>query len=292
MPSANLTIARALQWARDYTDDAHERHWRRCIFQGIESDPLDQLLLMMLGGTMRSPLAKGCDAWSNAKGCACSVPLRMLGPSRTFVEIGANDGLHMANSWFFEAHLGWRGMRVEANPHVYQKLTSNRPRCINVNAVTAGKQPKSVPFVSFYRPSSGERAGAKEWETGLSGLEGFGGAHKSSLARAKMFAATRRPPLYVERSLLPTRSFADLFAEHGFPTIDVLMVDVEGAEYEVISSIDFQRVVVKLIVAETVNERLSELLRQQGFRQLGLTVGTTSLGDKLFVNERFSLHLM
>ena len=145
MPSANLTIARALQWARDYTDDAHERHWRRCIFQGIESDPLDQLLLMMLGGTMRSPLAKGCDAWSNAKGCACSVPLRMLGPSRTFVEIGANDGLHMANSWFFEAHLGWRGMCVEANPHVYQKLTSNRPRCINVTAVRLGSNPRVYP---------------------------------------------------------------------------------------------------------------------------------------------------
>ena len=59
----------------------------------------------------------------------------------TYVEIGANDGLHMSNSYFFERYLGWRGMCVEANPHTYRQLRRHRPRCVNVNALVKIKNP-------------------------------------------------------------------------------------------------------------------------------------------------------
>ena len=51
------------------------------------------------------------------------------------LELGANDGLHMSNSFFFESQLGWRSLCIEANPDVYRELTANRPGCINMQAL-------------------------------------------------------------------------------------------------------------------------------------------------------------
>ena len=31
--------------------------------------------------------------------CGCSAPVTLTGPNHTIVEMGANDGLHMSNSW-------------------------------------------------------------------------------------------------------------------------------------------------------------------------------------------------
>ena len=35
---------------------------------------------------------------------------------------GANDGLHMSNSYFFSKTLGWRALLVEGNPDVYKRI--------------------------------------------------------------------------------------------------------------------------------------------------------------------------
>ena len=84
----------------------------------------------------------------------------------------------VSNSWFFEHHLGWRGMCVEANPHVYRRLERNRPSCTNVNALlssrAAGSPSLQLPFISIYQPEgvASTRDGPTDWETGMSGVEG------------------------------------------------------------------------------------------------------------------------
>ena len=44
-----------------------------------------------------------------------------------FVEVGAQDGLWLSNTWWLEAVMGWRGLLIEADPHNYLKL-KNSPR--------------------------------------------------------------------------------------------------------------------------------------------------------------------
>ena len=100
--------------------------------------------------------------------------------------------------------------------------------------------------------------------------------------------STSQPASLVPSCFAPALSFAALFADHGFRTIDVMFVDVEGAELEVIRSVDFERVRIRVIVAETVTDPLLSLLRLQGFRKLPVRIGTdVSLGDQVFVNDRF-----
>jgi len=58
-----------------------------------------------------------------------------------FVDIGANDGITLSNTYFLEKK-GWNGLAVEPIPPVYEKLVKNR-QCIAVNgciAPTSGKE--------------------------------------------------------------------------------------------------------------------------------------------------------
>ncbi len=214
---------------RKYTvDERGSRSWPRCTFQALRNDPIDQFVFTLLGGRMNlQDTQKGlCDMWAAPTAshhCPCTAPPELF--NGTFVEIGANDGLHMSNTWFFEKHLNWKGLCVEANPVVYRQLQQNRPACANVNALigrTAPGAAQELPFLSLYRPDGKVKSGPsdREWETGLSGIEGPGGAHEviRSLRNAEAFARPRG--MRVERAMLPVVSFASLFEQHGIRQVD------------------------------------------------------------------------
>ena len=235
-------------------------------------------------------LKPNCDMWAvtaDTTHCQCTAPASLLGGNHTVVEIGANDGVHMSNSWFFEKHLGWKGMCVEANPVVYRRLQANRPGCMHVNALvgpTPTGEPPQLPFLAFHRPEGVDKQNtARDWETGLAGVESTDAPHKEicSLAAAQAFA--KRTGLLVERTALPVIPFATLFEQHGIRRVDFMSVDVEGAEFRVLSSIDFRRVWIRMIATETTDANVTALLRRKGFRDINVAF---ALGDHLWVNER------
>lgn len=280
----------------------HYRTWQRCVFQSIRSNPIDQFLFHLLGGRLlpsdvELSGARECDMWSHpgrARQCPCAAPTQMLG-NGTFVEIGANDGLHMSNTWFFDNYLGWRGMCVEANMRVYRRLLTHRPRCLNVNALVgsfggdedpaAGAgAPRSLPFVSFYRAGGIEKVQSKrDWETGLSGVLSATSAKSVLRSVDAATAFAREKGVRVERAMLPVQRFDALFRKHGFETIDMLSVDVEGSEHAVLSTIDFGAVYIRYIVTERADANVTGLLRASGFRDGGVQF---ELGDAIFVNRR------
>jgi len=51
----------------------------------------------------------------------------------TIVEMGALDGQLFSISKFFEDHLKWTSILIEANPNNFQKLLKNLPRSRNYN---------------------------------------------------------------------------------------------------------------------------------------------------------------
>lgn len=272
-----------------YYDRAGWRHWGTCEFQAI--GPLDQLIFQLFGGRVEQ-LGSTCRVGTVApwqrkqKVCKCSSPLDLIGPNHTVVEIGANDGFHMSNSRFFEQHLGWHSLCVEANPLLFRKLTSNRPRCTNVNTLVSLRQdfanPDAVPYISFGRPEGEvELRGRLGWETGVSGIESKNASNEEirTFTRAKTFA--RRMGLHVQRDFLP---FSTLFQRHRIQTIDLLSVDVEGAELSVLNSIDFRAVKIRFIVVEKATAEINKLLYAAGFLDLDLQ---TRLGDRIFHNTQW-----
>lgn len=44
-----------------------------------------------------------------------------------FVDVGAHDGITINNTLYFEEYNMWKGLNIEANPDVFEKLKKNRP---------------------------------------------------------------------------------------------------------------------------------------------------------------------
>ena len=50
-----------------------------------------------------------------------------------FIEIGANDGINLSNTYLLEKNYNWKGICVEPIPDIFNKLKNNRPNSICVN---------------------------------------------------------------------------------------------------------------------------------------------------------------
>jgi len=144
-----------------------------------------------------------------------------------FVELGANDGVTQSNTLYFERYRNWRGVLVEPTPHNYLLCRANR-------------SPRSRVFcnacVSFeYRERFVEIVYSNLMSAPL-GLE-------SDVADPRAHAATGRKFLDPSHDNFTfgalARPLDALLVEAGAPgRIDLLSLDVEGAELEVLKGID------------------------------------------------------
>jgi len=75
--------------------------------------------------------------------------------NKTFVELGAYEGIHWSNSRFFEECLGWTGMLIEASPAVFPRLVHNRPHTHRLNfAPSCEEMNASISFTNDAKPGS------------------------------------------------------------------------------------------------------------------------------------------
>jgi len=76
--------------------------------------------------------------------------------NKTFVELGAYDGLHWSNTRFFEYCLGWKGLLIEASPNIYPDLVKNRPYAHKMSfAPTCQDANAMLTFDNRAKPTSG-----------------------------------------------------------------------------------------------------------------------------------------
>lgn len=261
--------------------------WKDCVFQSIERQ--DQLIFTLLGGTV-AHLGARCRLWDPNTGlCGCSAPAALVGRNHTVVEMGANDGLHMSNSYFFSKTLGWRALLVEGNPEVYGRIAKHRPEAERANALVGNPRDfppdGRAPFFSFYRPGNAEKRNtALDWETGLSGIPS---PNSSTVALRSVSAARRTAAQYhiaFREHQLDVMRFSKLLSDHGVGKIDVLFLDVEGAEHSVLQTLNFKKNPVRILVVERPTPAVSRLLAARGYDDLRITYD--SGGDRVFYNAQ------
>jgi FkbM family methyltransferase len=145
-----------------------------------------------------------------------------FGPtSGFFVEVGANEPRLRSQSWHLE-QAGWRGLLIEPQPDLAQKLRDQR-RVTVVEAACSSPQNagRSLPF---------HVAGPL-----------------SSLDRSGMAPGTQ-PEKVIN---VATRTLGSILDEAGVPTdFEFLSIDVEGHEVEVLRGLDLSRWRPRLIMIE------------------------------------------
>lgn len=92
----------------------------------------------------------------------------------TFFEVGAHDGVHLSNTYFFEKALEWRGILVEMQPQFFPSMTEKRPRSICVNS---GLGPKEMQLLYL---NAGDRSGLLRYyeHSGIEYLENHYQSHE------------------------------------------------------------------------------------------------------------------
>lgn len=168
-----------------------------------------------------------------------------------FLDIGAHDGMSYSNSFFFEKKRNWKGICIEPNPTVFERLQQNR-KSINYNVCIT-----DVEGIVKYRKIEG-------YAEMLSGIVEFmDDAHLQRINdECKSYGGS-----YVDIDV-KCMNINSILEENNISKIDFLSIDTEGAEYKIIKSIDFDKYIIECLVVENNNlsNEIRDLLSNRGYK--------------------------
>ncbi|HKY99978.1 MAG TPA: FkbM family methyltransferase [Rhabdochlamydiaceae bacterium] len=167
-----------------------------------------------------------------------------------FVDIGAYDGVSMSNSYFFEKELGWKGICIEPNPQVFDKLQKLR-KAVCVQACISDKK-ETAKFLRI--------SGRSEMLSGLS--DKYDPKHLKRIdSEIANFGGEK---LEIE---VPTVTLNELADQEGIRRVDFLSIDTEGGEFDILKSIDFTKLDVDVIAVENNyhDPNFRQYLQSHGF---------------------------
>ena len=172
----------------------------------------------------------------------------------TYVELGGLDGVRYSNSHLFHYGFQWHGILIEPSPSSFKALEMNRPKDNTFNYAVCSS-PRDVHFVEGR-------------EKAVSGILEF---MAPSFIATWHSNSTKKPATL---SRISCKSLSDILDESSLPqkqVIDFLSIDVEGAEFEVVQTIDFSRHVFGVIFYEAdeynpvKNEVMKTFLESKGY---------------------------
>ncbi len=169
-----------------------------------------------------------------------------------FIELGAYDGVMQSNSILFEAS-GWNGLLVEPNPANYAKCVRARPNAIVEHAACVASD-----YQQRYTTITDVGLMSMTNESVL-----HGGAREEWLVRGESFIDRKRQEIDV-----PAETLSSILDKHHIEKVNLMLLDVEGAEIEVLKGLDMTRHAPEYIVAEDAyEEALAEYLATVGYKR-------------------------
>jgi FkbM family methyltransferase len=166
-----------------------------------------------------------------------------------FIEAGASDGIIFSNTFTLEKNFNWKGILIEPNIYWEESLSKNRTCHINYKALW--KENSSVLFNEIQNKPI------------LS--------HVSSVdSNSWMFDINQETK---QQYTVPSITLVDILNHYDAPhTIDYLSLDIEGSEYDVLSSFDFEMYNIEIITVEhnysPNREKVFDLLQDKYTRVL------------------------
>jgi len=179
----------------------------------------------------------GQDAWVES----------VLGPKKNgyFVELGACDGIYYSNTLYFEKRYNWAGLCIEPNDVYFEKLVQTR-NCSVSNELVSSEEGHVVDFLMC------------ESTSGISDTAG---------------PFTKSDKVVKKR----TTTLGALLDKYKAPSvIDYLSLDVEGHEYEILSTFPYEKYKFRTLTVEhnaphvgpVEQNRIRALLESKGYKYI------------------------
>ena len=157
------------------------------------------------------------------------------------VVIGAHSGIWLTS--LLEKYKEQSILLVEPVPHNIQELKENISKYKDIKIETSAVSSKNeVQKFYFVKPESVKKLG-KHW---ASGIGSFDKQHILN-HKNKRFKVENSDIEEIEIQYL---TFTDLVNKYSIDVIEMLQIDVEGAEYQILNSIDFTKISIQKIIFE------------------------------------------
>jgi len=157
------------------------------------------------------------------------------------VVIGAHSGIWLTS--LLEKYKEQSILLVEPVPHNIQELKENISKYKDIKIETSAVSSKNeVKKFYFVKPESVKKLG-KHW---ASGIGSFDKQHILN-HKNKRFKVENSDIEEIEIQYL---TFTDLVNKYSITSIEMLQIDVEGAEYQILNSIDFTKISIQKIIFE------------------------------------------
>jgi len=183
-----------------------------------------------------------------------------------YVDVGANDGLIVSNTAYYDLDLGWNGICIEPHPRAFSELIKNRPNAINLNICISDEEGE-VDFCTV--------SGYAEM---LSGIEKF--YHQDHKLRIDSEINTHGGNKKIER--IVSKPLKQVLFENKVKKVDYLSIDTEGSELEILKSIDFDKVDIRIISTENSSKsNIKEFLESKNFAFADIICG-----DEIYFNNK------
>jgi FkbM family methyltransferase len=153
-----------------------------------------------------------------------------------FLEAGADDGISLSNTYFYEKELGWKGLLFEPNPDMFAEAIKIRSNPV-LNIALSNKT-----GTAEFRKNVG-------YTRSLSGLTE---AHdpKYMGEKGRIQSEIRAHGGSSEIIQVPTRLLNDVLEEHKIFEIEFMSLDTEGSEMLILENFDFDKYLIKVFTIE------------------------------------------
>ncbi len=186
------------------------------------------------------------------------------GAAIRFVQIGSNDASTGDPIIEFVQSCGWQGVLVEPVPYVFERLRRRlaaNPR-LKLENFAIGGQTGQRPF---YCLEPLERPPSRYYDQ----LGSFSRAHIEKHERYLPGVSA-----HIREIQVPCTTLTELLRKHGLRQLELLQVDAEGADFEVLSSLDFDYCTPSWVLFEyghlapAERAQCSSFLQARGYRLL------------------------
>lgn len=177
-----------------------------------------------------------------------------------YIDVGAHHPQRLSNTYYFYLK-GWKGINIDAMPYSMRKFNELRPNDINLE-IPISKLSSSLTYYKFDE----------------SALNSF----SCDLSKQRHLQTTYK---IIEEIQLKTKTLAEVLDEHlpKDQKIDFLSVDVEGLDYEVLQSNNWDKYKPQVILVEDLemenvttidNSKIYIFLVSRGYILIAMTIRT------------------
>ncbi|MDD3597487.1 FkbM family methyltransferase [Sulfuricurvum sp.] len=191
-------------------------------------------------------------------------------PTGFYIDVGAHHPIRFSNTYLFYKK-GWRGINIDAMPGSMKPFNKLRPNDINIEQPVSDKK-EILTYYAFNEPAL--NGFSKELSKQREGYEDF------------FITFTKEMITSTLEEILDTYLPVD-------QEISFLSIDVEGLDFSVLKSNDFNKYRPKVILIEILesnlsniaNNEISRYLENYSYTTFAKTINTVFFIDKQFYNE-------